>query len=286
MSPAGDRIHQQRRVLRVAADPAALRSEVCVRNRIFATLATMYPRLFFDTYWRSSLRKEVFVAMSFAHEFDGVWNDAIRPAIERDLADSGGSYRAHRVDISKISDSIHREILDGIAHATLVFADISVMQTGDWKGQRNGNVMFALGIAQSVRPATDLIVVRSDRKKINFDINHIRIHRYNRTNPAAARKLFADCLVESLKQRKAEKSLRAVMLRDRLDVDSMNLMVKVWDEKGFNPFTMGNCTADERRTAARLLDLGIIRCVTPDDRTYHYEWTDFGKHCYNHPNRK
>jgi hypothetical protein len=247
----------------------------------------MYPRLFFDTYWRGSLRKQVFVAMSFADEFDGIWNDAIRPAIETDLIDSGGSYRAHRVNLSKISDSIHREILDGIAHATLVFADISVMQTEDWKGQRNGNVMFELGIAQTVRPATDLIVVKSDREEINFDINHIRIHRYDRTDPAAARKLFAECLLESLKQRKAEKSLRAEMLRDRLDVESMNLMVKFCpDGKDFKPFRMTNCNADEHRTAARLLDLDVIRCVTPGERTYHYEWTDFGKHCYLHPNRE
>jgi len=247
----------------------------------------MYPRLFFDTYWRGSLRKEVFVATSFVHEFADVWNDAILPAIETDLADSGDSYRAHRVDISTISDSIHREILDGIAHATLVFVDISVMQTGDWKGQRNGNVMFELGIAQTVRPATDLIVVRPDRKEINFDINHIRVHRYDRKNLAAARKLFADCLVESLKQREMEKSLRAEMLRDRLDVESMNLMVKFCpDGKDFKPFGMEACNADERRTAARLLDLGIIRCVTPAERTYRYEWTDFGRHCYLHPNRE
>lgn len=231
------------------------------------------------------MRKEVFVAMSFADEFDGVWNEAIRPAIETDLADSVESYRAHRVNSSKISDSIHREILDGIAHATLVFADISVMQTGDWKGQRNGNVMFELGIAQTVRPATDLIVVRSDEEEITFDINHIRVHRYDRTDSAAARKLFADCLLEALKQRHAEKSLRAQMLRDRLDVESMNLMVKFCpDGRDFKPFRMTNCNADEHRTAARLLDLGIIRCVTPGARTYYYEWTDFGRFCYLHPN--
>ena len=177
------------------------------------------------------------------------------PAIETDLADSAGPYRAHRVDISKISDSIHREILDGIAHATLVFADISVLQTGDWKGQRNGNVMFELGIAQTVRPATDLIVVRSDRKKITFDINHIRVHRYSRTNPAAARRLFAACLLESLKQREAEKSLRAEILRDRLDVESMNLMVKFCpDGKDFRPFKITDCNADEH---ARPRDFSI-----------------------------
>jgi hypothetical protein len=246
----------------------------------------MYSRQFFDTYWRGSLRKEVFVAMPFADEFDDIWKQAIQPAIEKDLDASGTHYAAHRADISKISESIHREILDGIAHATLVFADVSVMRTGAWKGQRNGNVMFELGIAQTVRPATDLVVVRSDGDEITFDINHIRIHTYERGDIAASRKLFAECLSEALKQRVLEKTLRAQILRDRLDVDSMNLMVKFCpDGKNFAPFTVNHCTYDEKCTAARLLDLGIIRCVTPSEREYRYEWTDFGKHCYHNPNR-
>ena len=247
----------------------------------------MYSRQYFDTYWRGNLRREVFVGMSFAKEFDGIWKHAIEPAIQKDLAESGQPYLARRVDISKISDSIHREILDGIGHATLVFFDISVMQTGAWKGQRNGNVMFEMGIAQTVRPATDLVVVRSDKREITFDINHIRIHRYDRNNLTAARRIFADCLRQALKQRELEKSLRTEMLRNRLDVDSMNLMVKICpDGKEFKAFSIDKYNADERRTATRLLDLDIFRCVTPGPRYYYYEWTDFGKHCYHNPNLK
>jgi hypothetical protein len=41
----------------------------------------MYPREFFDTYWRSEIRDDVFVAMPFHTEFTCVWEEAIRPAI-------------------------------------------------------------------------------------------------------------------------------------------------------------------------------------------------------------
>ncbi len=99
----------------------------------------MYPRDFFDTYWRSEIRDEVFVAMPFHDEFAPVWQDAIVPAIDEDIA---GPIRARRVDATILSGSIITDILDGIAHAKLILADISVAKCGSWRGQRNGNVMY------------------------------------------------------------------------------------------------------------------------------------------------
>src|SRR5438094_97686 len=98
----------------------------------------MYPRAWFDTYWRGPLKTEVFIAMSFADEFKPIWEDAMVPAIQEDL-EGGNKYLAHRVDITTLSGSIVAEIFDGVAHAMLVFADISVTSTGAWAGQRNGN---------------------------------------------------------------------------------------------------------------------------------------------------
>lgn len=244
----------------------------------------MYPREFFDTYWRGDLQKEVFVAMPFGGEFDEVFKQAIKPAIENDLV-GRREYSANRVDrFHTISECIHTKILDGIAHATLVFADISVMRQGPWKGQRNGNVMFELGIAQTIRPATDLIVVRSDKKEIAFDISHIRAHQYNGSNLSKARRKFADLLREGLNHRETVKRLRIQRARDRLDVDCMNLMVQFYCNGTFSEFTVGQCTAEERLAATRLLDLGIIRCYNPTGNTYRYQWTDFGKACFQHPN--
>ena len=87
----------------------------------------MYPREFFDTYWRSEIKDEVFVAMSFHDEFTPVWEMAIRPAIEQG---SGGQLRARRVNATVLSGSVITDILDGIAHSRLVLADISVARKG------------------------------------------------------------------------------------------------------------------------------------------------------------
>ncbi len=103
-------------------------------------------------------------------------------------------------------------------------------------------------------------------------------------SPSRYRGEFAQLLGDALKQREQEKSLRTQRLRERLDVDSMNLMVKICpDGKSFENFSMSGYSAEERRTATRLLDLGIFRCVCTGPREYHYEWTDFGKYCYLHP---
>jgi hypothetical protein len=72
----------------------------------------MYPREYFDTYWRPNLKNEVFVIMSFAPEFGDVWTQAIRPAVEQDTRESPF---AHRVDATTLAGSIITEILDGIA---------------------------------------------------------------------------------------------------------------------------------------------------------------------------
>lgn len=244
----------------------------------------MYPREFLDAYWRGDLRKEVFVAMPFGGVSARVFHEAIKPAIEEDL-DGGCAYSANRVDTAHtISECIHTGILDGIAHATLIFADISVMRQGPWKGQRNGNVMFELGIAQTIRPATDLVVVRSDRKAINFDINHIRTHSYVASALGEARGKFAFLLQEGLRHRETMQRLRIGMARDRLDVDSMNLMVKFASGGTFSDFTIDKSPEEEKWTATRLLDLGLIRCYNPTGTTYKYQWTDFGKACYQQPN--
>ena len=72
----------------------------------------MYPRDFFDTYWRPELSNEVFVAMPFHDEFTPVWDRAIQPAIDEDVAEP---IRARRVDATIISGSVITDILDGIA---------------------------------------------------------------------------------------------------------------------------------------------------------------------------
>jgi hypothetical protein len=221
----------------------------------------MYPRDFFDTYWRSDLRDEVFVAMPFHDEFARVWEMAVRPAIDED---SGTGLRARRVDASIFSGSIVSDILDGIAHSRLVLADISIASEGRWKGQRNGNVMYEVGLAHAVRQSTEILLIRSDDQPINFDIAHINVHRYSLQNLDQTRHqlslLIADILIQ-IRQEKALKVQRAV---DHLDTDSIRYLSDLAVHGPFtgpDPKTWGETliAIGNRDALARLQQLGIIR---------------------------
>lgn len=239
----------------------------------------MYPRDFFDTYWRTDRRNEIFIAMPFHDEFTPVWERAIRPAIEEDQR----SITAKRVDATILSGSIVIEILDGIAHSRLVFADISVACKGRWAGQRNGNVMYEVGLAHAVRQATEVILVRSDEEPINFDLAQINIHRYDRNHLDNARGLFLRLISEALRQVQLEKSLKVARAIDLLDASSIRYLSEFASKGPFTgpaPKTMGEelIAISNRAALAHLQQLGIIRChPVPTDSPAVFTLTEFGK---------
>jgi hypothetical protein len=121
----------------------------------------LHPHTFYSTLFSHEKRNEVFVIMSFAREFGDRWRRVIEPAIREDL-----QLTPNRVDYNLSGESIVHDILDGIAHARLILADItsSIMtdQYGELWPQRNGNVMWELGIAHLMRLPDEVLLVRSD----------------------------------------------------------------------------------------------------------------------------
>ena len=62
--------------------------------------------------------------MSFAGSLERRFKQVIEPAIES-IVHRGRKLKANRVDLSQSGDSILTDIVDGIAHAELVLADVS-----------------------------------------------------------------------------------------------------------------------------------------------------------------
>src|SRR5689334_10021836 len=121
----------------------------------------MHPHTFYSSLFEHEKRAEVFVIMSFAPEFDDRWLRVIQPFIRQDLR-----LTPNRVDYNVSGESIVHDILDGIAHAKLVLADITSSPMRDAQDQiwpqRNGNVMWELGIAHVMRLPDEVVVIRSD----------------------------------------------------------------------------------------------------------------------------
>jgi len=240
----------------------------------------MYPRQYFDTYWRTDLRDEVFVAMPFHDEFDPIWEEAIKPAI--------GDHQniklvAKRIDASVLSGSIITDILDGIAHSRIVFTDVSICREGKWAGQRNGNVMYEVGLSHALRQVEEIILVRSDNEEINFDLAGIRVNSYDKNELVTSRILFAKLISEAFMAIDQLKSLQVQRAIDFLDIDSLEYLNSFGEEicfNGPNPQTMGDVLVSVARKAAlaRLQSLGIIKYVPVIGTSIpQFHWTKFGE---------
>ena len=217
--------------------------------------------------------------MSFHDEFTPVWETAIGPAIEQG---SGGLLRARRVDTTILSGSVITNILDGIAHSRLVLADVSVASEGTWKGQRNGNVMYEVGLAHAVRQPSEILLVRADDEPINFDIAQINVHRYRREDLEFAKVQISQLVSDLLRQIQQEKSLKVQRAIDLLDSDAIKYLSEFAVHGPFagpSPKTMGEAllAISNRAALSRLQQLGIIRAFSMGSRqTNAYSLTHFG----------
>ena len=120
---------------------------------------------------------KVFVAMSFAPEFQRRWDNVIAPAIQE------VGLEPFRVDQRKISDSILTDITKSIANHRLIFGDISVMFVHEEAERRlpvrNANVMYEVGLAHTARLPEEVILFRSDNEYLPFDVMNIRVNSYD-----------------------------------------------------------------------------------------------------------
>lgn len=169
----------------------------------------MHPRMFLDSFWQSELRPHVFVAMSFSPSYAKRFFEVFEPAIES-IEVEGSKLTAFRVDNSKSGDSILTQIIDGIAHAQLVLADVSTIGKDSVTGlpYRNGNVMYEVGLALASRQPSEVLIVRDDHDPFLFDISAVPHATIDFTDTNTARKEIADNLSERLRERDLMKDLR------------------------------------------------------------------------------
>jgi hypothetical protein len=244
----------------------------------------LHPHTFYSSLFDRNKRDEVFVIMSFAAPFQSRWTNVLKPAIEDDL-----KLTANRVDYNSSGESVLHDILDGIANARLVIADITSSPMLDPGGttwpQRNGNVMWELGVAHSMRLPDEVLIMRSDNEPSIFDLTQFRAFQYDPTDTASARSTvhhFGNDRLRTIEQTKSRKVMEAI---ESLDADSLTLVIANKSNEFFSVARAGtidqimNETAAGTKPAVRhLLSLGIIRFdANLSANAYAYHWTDFGK---------
>lgn len=244
--------------------------------------ATMHPNLFLRTLWQRELRAEVFVAMSFDPRYASRFDDVFRPAI-RSVSIDHAQLDARRVDLSKSGDSILVEINDGIAHAQLVLADISVVGRDAATGRpyRNANVMYEVGLALACRQPSEVVLVRDDNDHLLFDISVIPCPQVDFSDIQAARQIITDALVDRIATRNLLRDARTRTALAALSADEILLMQQVkdysltdvWgfkDDGGVNFLAMA--------AIPRLLDKQLIQLAGRFTEGHPgYRWTPLGQ---------
>jgi hypothetical protein len=251
----------------------------------------MFPRDFFIDYWNPGLRDELFVAMPFESKFDQVWENAIM------LAAKACGLKPFRVDLNKTSDSILVDILDGVAHARLVFVDVSPVSCPPAGRIRalvrgvscdpvypNGNVMYELGLAHSTRQAEEVIVVRNHAgARLLFDVSGVRVHTYSPNDLTATSGLFEALIREALTIIDRTKALQVAKAIQAITIDDIKLIRKWWPY-GFTIFSkqpdgdMKGIPSSLTWAAANLQKLGVLHVnPLPEGKfSLGLVWTEFG----------
>ena len=205
----------------------------------------------------------VFVAMSFAPQFDARWANVIAPAISA-ITFEGQQLSAQRVDMRQVSDSILTEILDGIGSCRIFVADITTIGYLDEIPIRNANVMYEVGLAQATRLPAEVVLFRSDDDPLNFDVSTVRVQRYDPDgSPSTAIDTVAQTVLSSLREVDLGRSMAVRKVASSLDATSWAVLISGNGGERIPPpaaRTMGDMLGGSRQAAAiqALLQAGAI----------------------------
>lgn len=263
----------------------------------------MYPLNVFSLFPPFPRSNKVFVAMSFDSVFDSRWVNVIDKGI-REVTFNGSPLEPYRVDKGKVSDSISTEILNEITNCRLIFADITTIGKINEIPVRNGNVMYEIGIAHSVRLPEEVILFRSDEDPIPFDVANIRVNKYEPDhNPEASKEKISDVLNSCIREIDLQRNLSVKHVVDFLNFPCWITLHEIMIKNGRmkHPWVSTNDDSlskiDKVNSINKLLELGVIttkyttsltlnfatQCTDPPDKDIiEYEITSFGKEIYKY----
>jgi hypothetical protein len=239
----------------------------------------MHPNTFLRTFWRTEIRPEIFVAMSFDDAYKTRFEIFYKLAIES-ITYGGQKLKANRVDLSKTGDSILTDIMDGIAHSTMVLADVSTVGNDSKTGipYRNGNVMYEVGLALASRHSSEVLLVRDDKEKFLFDVSTIPHMHVDFANVAGAIKALQKELIARLNEIQHIHDARLAVAVATLTAQERGVLSDLSQYTMNQVFWFKKENFGVMAALPRLLDKQLIRParVTSTGKTA-FKWTRLGK---------
>ena len=239
----------------------------------------MHPNAYLRTFWRTEFRPQVFVAMSFAEQFQERFVGVIEPAIQS-VHFGGRQLKAVRVDLSQSGDSILTDIVDGVAHSALVLADVSVVGYDSKTGTpyRNGNVMYEVGIALAARQPAEVLLIRDDRFPFLFDVSTVPHMHLDFSDRDSARAQLTDQLKARLREIAHARDARLAIAKDSLTAGERGILAAFRTFPMGQEFGLGNWNLGTLASVPRLLDKGLLRVAGITEAGQElFTWTTLGK---------
>jgi len=242
----------------------------------------MYPKTFFERFWASKQRNELFVCMPFHKSLDSRYNNVYKRAATNAKLD-----KATRVKEDVTSDEIKTKILDGIANSKLILVDLcdDPKTSCEHKSRINGNVLYEAGIAHAMREREDIIMIRDKEvSKVDFDLRGMTIHIPS--DGKITVEWLQPIIEEFLELQNWSKSNRVGAAAQSIDDIGLGLMILFAKRpKGWNHFNTKEFPTEVKVSIYRLLDLGILwfdtaKETAPSHHAYH--WSQFGLEVVNH----
>jgi hypothetical protein len=221
----------------------------------------VHPNTFYSSLFGPTKRDEIFVIISFTDQFEPRWRDVIRPCIEEDIG-----LRAVRVDDQASGESIVHDILDGIAHARLVIADISSQPLWSKPGTstyRSGNVMWEVGLAHVMRVPDDVLLVKSDADTTIFDLTQFRAVEYDPRDATEARRVLSLHIRDRLRATSRTQAAYVARVAKSLNYEDLCVLFDATQTETIahhdvNVEGVETTSFPRRKALGRLLELGLL----------------------------
>lgn len=242
----------------------------------------MYPKHFFERFWESEQKNQIFVGTAFDDTLNARFSTIDSTAKEL------GFEKAFRVGLDKEANSIHDIIFDAIANSKMLIFDIS---DDSRKGHINQNVVYELGIAHAIREPSDIIIIRkktNEKCELPFDIQGVNVNFFDNDLTADYLKIIIKTAMEN---QEWHKSKRVHVAAESLDENGLMLMSNIGKRpNGLNHFNSDGLSIRQKDSLLRLIDLGIIKFACAIEKgiwiEYAYHWTPFGYEVMNHTGLK
>lgn len=229
----------------------------------------MYSKSFFENFWATEQKNQLFVCMPFHDSFNGKFETI------RKVAKKLGFDDAVRTKENKVANDLMHEIFDGIGNSKTLLFDLSL----DPKElTANCNVIYELGVATTIREPEDMLIIKEEKTgedgKFIFDIGHIR---YNKHQGELSEDWLEPLLKNAVDNQKWYRSKRVAAAAKSINMDGLLWMLEI-NLNNFDSFNDANQPLERKLAILRLLELGIIFLNTAKNGMESaYYLTPFGK---------